>query len=63
MQLMWEYFQEGHAAQVLMGNHPDTCWRDNTARNTQARRFLESTDNTFLIQMQPTRKDVLLDLI
>lgn len=63
MQLMWGYFQEDQAAQVLMGNHPDTCWRDNTARNTESRKFLESTDNTFLIQMQPTRKDVLLDLI
>lgn len=46
-----------------MGNHLDTCWRDNTARSTQSKRFLESTDNKFLIQTQPTRKDVLLDLV
>lgn len=46
-----------------MGNHPDTCWRVNTARNTQSRRFLESIDNNFLLQIQLMRKDVLLDLV
>ena len=35
-------------ALVLMGdfNHPDICWRDNTAGHKQSRRFLECVDDT-----------------
>lgn len=38
---------------VLMGifNHPGICWRDSTAGNKQSRRFLESFDSNFLIQV------------
>ena len=34
-------------ALVLMGhlNHPDICWKNNTVRHKQSRRFLESTDD------------------
>ncbi|GAB0203506.1 interleukin-6 receptor subunit beta [Grus japonensis] len=39
-------------ALVLMGNfnHPDICWRDNTAGHKQSRRFLECVDDNFLLQ-------------
>ncbi|GAB0205201.1 hypothetical protein GRJ2_002985700 [Grus japonensis] len=54
-------------ALVLMGDfsHPDICWKGNTARHTQSRRFLQSTDDNFLTQVveKPTRRGVLLDLI
>ena len=54
-------------ALVLMGdfNHPGICWRDNTARHNQPRRFLECIDDNFLLQVteQPTRRGALLDLI
>ncbi|PKU43816.1 hypothetical protein llap_5882 [Limosa lapponica baueri] len=35
---------------VLMGdfNHPDICWKDNTAQQMQSQRFLQSIDNNFL---------------
>ena len=38
-------------ALVLMGdfNHPDICWRDNTAGHKQSRRFLECIDDNFLL--------------
>lgn len=37
-------------------NHRTICWRDNTARHRQCRRFLECVD-------EPTRRGALLDLI
>ncbi|KAF4803985.1 hypothetical protein TURU_011564 [Turdus rufiventris] len=45
--------------------HPDICWKSNTARHKLSRRFLESIDNDFLIQVveEPTRKDLLFDLM
>jgi len=52
---------------VLVGdfNYPDISWEDHTARQAQSRRFLQSTDDTFLIQVveEPTRKGALLDLV
>jgi len=54
-------------ALVLMGdfNHPDISWEDHTARHTQPRRFLQSIDDNFLMQVveEPTRKGALLDLV
>ncbi|GAB0203090.1 hypothetical protein GRJ2_002774600 [Grus japonensis] len=54
-------------ALVLMGdfNHPDICWKGNTARHAQSRRFLQSTDDNFLTQVveEPARRGVLLDLV
>ncbi|GAB0180798.1 hypothetical protein GRJ2_000545100 [Grus japonensis] len=53
-------------ALVLMGNfnHPDICWRDNTAEHKQSRKFLECVEN-FLLQVteEPTRRGAMLDLI
>ncbi|GAB0207232.1 hypothetical protein GRJ2_003188800 [Grus japonensis] len=54
-------------ALVLMGdfNHPDICWRDNTAERKQSRRFLECMDDNFLLQVieEPTRRGAMLDLV
>jgi len=54
-------------ALVLMGNfnHPDISWEDHTARQVQSRRFLQSIDDNFLMQVveEPTRKGALLDLV
>ncbi|GAB0205871.1 hypothetical protein GRJ2_003052700 [Grus japonensis] len=54
-------------ALVLMGdfNHPDICWRDNTAERKQSRKFLECVDDNFLLQVieEPTRRGAMLDLI
>ncbi|GAB0188484.1 hypothetical protein GRJ2_001313700 [Grus japonensis] len=54
-------------ALVLMGdfNHSNICWRDNTARHKQSRRFLECIDDNFLLQVieKPTRRGVMLDLV
>jgi len=46
-------------------NHPDISWEDHTARNTQSRRFLQSIDDNFLMQVveEPTRRGALLDLV
>ena len=35
---------------VLMGdfNHPNICWKDNTAGHQQSKRFLECVDDYFL---------------
>ncbi|GAB0207498.1 mitochondrial enolase superfamily member 1 [Grus japonensis] len=46
-------------------NHPDICWKGNTARHAQSRRFLQSIDDNFLTQVveEPTRRGVLLDLV
>jgi len=37
-------------APFLMGDfkHHDICWKGNTARNTQSRKFLQSTDDNLL---------------
>ncbi|PKU33628.1 dtw domain-containing protein 2 [Limosa lapponica baueri] len=52
---------------VLMGdfNHPDICWKDNTAGHKKSRKFLEYVDDNFLLQMveKPTKKGAVLDLI
>ncbi|GAB0182918.1 hypothetical protein GRJ2_000757100 [Grus japonensis] len=54
-------------ALVLMGdfNHPNICWRDNTAGHKQSRRFLECIDDNFLLQVteEPTRRCAMLDLV
>ncbi|GAB0206940.1 mitochondrial enolase superfamily member 1 [Grus japonensis] len=54
-------------ALVLMGdfNHPDICWRDNTAERNQSRKFLECVNDNFLLQVigEPTRRGAMLDLI
>lgn len=54
-------------ALVLKGdlNHPNICWRNNTARHMQYRSFLEIIDDNFLTQViqEPTRRDALLDLV
>jgi len=36
---------------VLVGdfNHPNICWRDNTASHKQSRRFLECIDDNYLL--------------
>ncbi|GAB0187556.1 hypothetical protein GRJ2_001220900 [Grus japonensis] len=46
-------------------NHSDICWRDNTARHKQSRRFLECIDDNFLLQVieEQTRRDAMLDLV
>ena len=47
-------------ALVLMGDfhHPDISWEDHTVRHTQSRRFLQTIDDNFLMQMveEPTRR-------
>ncbi|GAB0204057.1 hypothetical protein GRJ2_002871300 [Grus japonensis] len=52
---------------VLMGdfNHPDICWKVNTSRHKQSRKFLQSINDNFLTQVveEPTRRGVLLDLV
>ncbi|PKU45481.1 glycerol kinase [Limosa lapponica baueri] len=54
-------------ALVLMGdfNHPDICWRDNTAGHKQSRRFLECINEHFFLQVveEPTRRGAMLDLV
>ena len=54
-------------ALVLMGdfNHPDISWEDHTARQEQSRRFLQSIDDNFLMQVveEATRKGALPDLV
>ncbi|GAB0179105.1 hypothetical protein GRJ2_000375800 [Grus japonensis] len=46
-------------------NHPDSCWRDNTAAHKQSRRFLECVDDNFLLQVteEPRRRGIMLDLV
>ncbi|PKU29906.1 rna-directed dna polymerase from mobile element jockey- hypothetical protein [Limosa lapponica baueri] len=46
-------------------DYPDICWKDNTARHAQSRRFLQSIDDNFLTQMveEPMRRGALLDLV
>ena len=56
----YKQLQVASQSQVLMGdfNHPDISWEDHTARQTQSRRFLQSIDDNFLMQVveEPTRK-------
>ncbi|GAB0207196.1 hypothetical protein GRJ2_003185200 [Grus japonensis] len=46
-------------------NHPDICWRDNTAEHKQSRKSLECVDDNFLLQVieEPTRRGAMLDLV
>ena len=54
-------------ALVLLGdfNHPDICWKSNTASCRQSSRFLECIEDNFLSQVisTPTRGDAILDLV
>lgn len=45
--------------------HPDICWRDKTPGHKQSRKFLECTDESFLLQVigEPMRRGGLLDLM
>ena len=49
-------------ALVLMGdfNHPDISWEDHTVRLTQSRRFLQSINDNFLMQMVRSRQGEML---
>lgn len=51
----------------LMGDfkHPDICWRDKTPGHKQSRKFLECTDESFLLQVigEPMSRGGLLDLM
>ncbi|KAF4804031.1 hypothetical protein TURU_011235 [Turdus rufiventris] len=65
------YRQIGEASRsqalVLMGdfNHPNICWRDNTAGCRQTRSFLECVDVNFLLQVieEPTRSCAMLEIV
>lgn len=52
---------------VLMGDfsHSNICCRNNTAKHKQSKRWLESTDDNFLLQVMegPSKKAVLMNLI
>jgi len=52
---------------VLMGDFslPDICWKYNTEKRKQSRRFLECVENNFLMQLvsEPTKGDASLDLL
>jgi len=54
-------------ALVFMGifSHPDTCWRENTAGHKQSRRFLESADDNFFLQVieDRMRRGAMLDIL
>jgi len=54
-----------HWKQQSAEYHPDISWEDHTARHMQSRRFLQSIDDHFLMQMEeePTRRGALLDLV
>jgi len=45
--------------------HPHNCWKNYTTEHKQSRRFLESVDENFFLQVieEPTRTSALLDLI
>jgi len=53
-------------ALVLLGdfNHPNICWRSNTASCRQSSRLLECIEDNFLSQVinTPTQEDTILDL-
>lgn len=46
-------------------NHPNICWRDNTAQHKQSRSFLECVDGNFLLQeiKEPIRRGAMVDLV
>jgi len=46
-------------------NHPNICWRDNTARHKKSRRFLECIDDNILLQVieEPMGRGAMLDLV
>ncbi|GAB0176029.1 hypothetical protein GRJ2_000068100 [Grus japonensis] len=46
-------------------NHLDICWRDNTARHKQSRRFLKCVDGDFVLHVieEPTKRSAMLDLV
>ncbi|PKU32103.1 dtw domain-containing protein 2 [Limosa lapponica baueri] len=46
-------------------NHPDICWKDNTAGHKKSMKFLECVDDNFLLQMveEPMRRKAMLDLV
>lgn len=46
-------------------NHTSICWKNNTTMHGQSRRFLECTDESFLLQVieEPRRRGAVLDLI
>ncbi|GAB0182885.1 hypothetical protein GRJ2_000753800 [Grus japonensis] len=46
-------------------NHPNICWRDNTAGHKQSRRLLECIDDNFFLQVieEPMRRGAMLDLV
>ena len=55
-----------HLIQLLpVSSSEDISWEDHTARQAQSRRFLQSIDDNFLMQVveEPTRKGALLDLV
>jgi len=41
-------------------NHPDISWEDHTVRLTQSRRFLQSINDNFLMQMVRSRQGEML---
>lgn len=45
--------------------HPDICWDSGVVGGRQSRRFLESVEDNFLVQVidGPTRGEALLDLV
>ncbi|GAB0206732.1 hypothetical protein GRJ2_003138800 [Grus japonensis] len=46
-------------------DHPNICWRDNTAGHKQSRKFLEGVNDKFLLQVteEPVRRGAMLDLV
>lgn len=54
-------------ALILLGdfNHLDVYWENHAAENKQSRRFLESIEDNFLIQVldKTTTREALLDLV
>lgn len=46
-------------------SHPNICCRDSTDGHRQSERFLEYTDDDFLLHVikEPVKRDVMLDLI
>jgi len=52
---------------VLVGDfdHPNICWRDNTAGHQRLKKFLERVDGNLLFQIvqEPMRRGAMLDLV
>ncbi|KAK4828789.1 hypothetical protein QYF61_000846 [Mycteria americana] len=63
----WRKTPKISQALILLGdfNHPDICWKSNTASYGQSRRLLEFIEDNFLGQVidNPTRRDAILDLM